>query len=291
MKTIRYLLTNPLSLIGLLLLTFFLVIALLAPFLAAPKAYQSSPFQIPQKGFWAEPKPPSEDAPFGTTQNQYDIYYGVIWGTRTAFKIGFGVVASATLIGIIVGSIAGLYGGMVDEVIMRMVDVFLSIPFLIGAMVLTTILGKGLVTMIIALTTFGWMSYARIIRSEILHVREEEYVEAARAIGSGIFRLSIKHVLPNSIYPVLVQSTMMTGSMVLTASALSFLGVGTETGYADWGQLISFARNWILGQGQNPFHYWYTIFFPGLAIVLFVLAWNLVGDALRDIMDPRLYRE
>lgn len=288
MKTLRYLLRNPLSLTGVLLLLFFVAVAGLAPVLAPPEPYQLSPYQIPRSGFWQTPRPPGPGHPFGTTQGQFDIFYGVVWGTRTAFKIGLGVVAVSAFIGVAIGSVAAFYGGMVDEILMRGVDVFMSFPFLIAAMVLTTILGKGLYQMMIALVAFGWMEYARVIRSEILRIRELDYVHAARAAGASDLRVLVKHILPNAFFPVLVQATMATGSMVLAASALSFLGVGTEPGYADWGQLISLARNWIIGRGKNPFEFWYTLVYPGGAIFLFVLAWNLVGDALRDILDPRL---
>lgn len=288
MKTIRYLLSNPLALTGVVLLSSFIVIAILAPVITHREAYQVSPYQMPRTGFWQRPQAPSPEHPLGTTQSQYDIYYGMVWGTRTAFKIGIGVVAIGSIIGLVIGTIASFYGGMVDEILMRIVDVFMSFPFLIAAMVMTTILGKGLPQMMTALITFGWMGYARLIRSEILHIKEMDYVQAARACGAGDLRLVWKHILPNSLYPVLIQATMNTGSMVLAASALSFLGVGTQPGYADWGQLIALSRNWIMGTSGNPFAYWYTLIYPGAAIFLFVLAWNLVGDALRDILDPRL---
>jgi peptide/nickel transport system permease protein len=186
-----------------------------------------------------------------------------------------------------VGAVAAYYGGMVDEVLMRTVDVFMAIPFLIAAMVLTALLGKGIVPVTIALATFGWMGYARIIRSEMLRIREMDYVHAARTYGASDLRLIALHIIPNAFFPVLVLATMATGSMVLSASALSFLGVGTEEGYADWGQFIAYSRNWIVGQPGNPFQYWYTLAFPGAAIFLFVLSWNLVGDTLRDLLDPR----
>jgi len=288
MKTFKYMLRNPLSLTGTLLLLFFIMIASLAPVLTEQLPYQVTPYQMPRDGFWQRPQDPSSEHLLGTTQGQYDIFYGLVWGTRTAFKIGLGVVAMGAVFGTLIGSIAAFYGGLLDEILMRVVDVFMSFPFLIAAMVITTILGKGLYQMMIALASFGWMGYARLIRSEILRIKEMDYIQAARAGGVGDVRLILKHILPNSLFPVLVQATMNTGSMVLSAAALSFLGVGTEVGYADWGQLISLARNWIVGTGGNPFAYWYTIVYPGLAIFLFVLAWNLVGDALRDILDPRL---
>ncbi|MCK4393667.1 ABC transporter permease [Candidatus Bipolaricaulota bacterium] len=287
MKLFKKLMKNPLSLIGLLLILLFTTVAILAPVLAPPQPYRSA-YMILRDGFSLTPRPPSPDHPFGTTEGQYDIFYGVIWGTRTAFKIGFCVVAIGVVIGIIIGSISAFYSGIIDEILMRITDIFLSIPLLIAALVLTMVLGKGLTNMMIALITFGWMWYARIIRSEILHIKEMAYVEAARASGAAEWRLILCHILPNSIYPVLVQASMETGTVVVRAAALSFLGVGMETGYADWGQMISYARNWIIGQGSNPLQYWYTIIYPGMAIFLFVLGWTLIGDALRDILDPRM---
>jgi len=288
MRTIRQLLRNPLSVVGIVLLLFFVVIAAFSPLLARPEPYQLSPYQIPRDGFWQAPRDPGPGHPFGTTQGQFDIYYGIVWGTRTAFRIGLGVVLVGAFVGMTIGAVAAFYGGMIDELLMRLVDVFMSFPFLIAAMVLTTILGKGIYQVMLSLIAFGWMRYARVLRSEILHIKESDYVQAARASGASNRRIVLRHILPNAFYPVLVQATMATGSMVLAASALSFLGVGTEPGYADWGQLISLARNWIMGKGGNPFAYWYTLVYPGMAIFLFVLAWNLVGDALRDILDPRL---
>ncbi|AHK46260.1 MULTISPECIES: ABC transporter permease [Ensifer] len=287
MKVLRYLARNPVSLFGVVVLLAFVLIAVFAPVLAPPQSFQLSPYDTPRAGFLATPQPPSPEAVFGTTQGQYDIFYGVVWGTRTAFKIGLGVVAISVLIGTVVGAVAAYYGGLAEEILMRIVDVFMAVPFLIAAMVLTALLGKGIVPITIALTTFGWMSYARIVRSEILRIREMDYIHAARSYGASDLRLIVLHILPNAMFPVLVLATMATGSMVLSASALSFLGVGTEEGYADWGQFIAYSRNWIVGQPGNPFQFWYTLAFPGAAVFLFVLSWNLVGDALRDMLDPR----
>jgi peptide/nickel transport system permease protein len=287
MKLLSYLLRNPFSMIGVLILIGFVLIAFFAPWLAPPQEFQMSVYDTPRAGFLATPQPPSPEAIFGTTEGQYDIYYAVIWGTRTAFKIGLGVVAISVFIGTLIGALAAYYGGKIDGILMRIVDVFMAVPFLIAAMVLTALLGKGIGPITIALTTFGWMGYARVVRSEILRIREMDYIHAARSYGAGDLRLILRHILPNAFFPVLVLATMATGSMVLSASALSFLGVGTEEGYADWGQFIAYSRNWIVGQPGNPFQYWYTLAFPGAAIFLFVLSWNLVGDTLRDILDPR----
>lgn len=245
-----------------------------------------NPYVMPKESLENAPQPPSKEHPFGLS-NGRDIYYGVVWGTRTAFQIGFSVVIVATLVGLFVGSIAAYFGGWIDEVLMRITDIFLSIPFILSAMVLTTVLGSGIDKVMIAMMTFTWMSTARLIRGNILQAKNEQYVSAARALGVADWKIIIVHILPNTIFPVVIQATMRIGSMVITASGLSFLGLGAPQGYADWGSILSFARNWMLGGGDNTLQFWYTIFFPGTAMVLFVLGWNLVGDALRDVFDPK----
>ncbi len=308
-RMLKGLLTNPLSLSGMALLGLFLIVALAAPVLAPPRP-NASPYHIPRDGFSPNPKQPGTEwrvrqppLPFwwkpithkdhwvhlmGTASGQWDIYYGVIWGTRTAFKVGLIITLSVATLGIFLGSVSAYYGGAVDMVIMRVTDVFMSFPFLLAALTLSAILapvmGKSLVPPSIALIMFGWMGYARLIRSDILSVKEREYVLAAKVLGATDRRILLKHILPNAIYPTMVVASMDMGSYVLSFAALSFLGVGAEVGYADWGQLISFARDWITNLGQ----YWFIVIYPGMALVLFVLAWNLVGDALRDILDPRL---
>ena len=308
-RVIRKLLGNTASLVGIVLLIFFIVIAILAPVIAPPLS--DDPYQVPRMSWNVNPQLPGTPmsdnmreiykqmgkevkltkALLGTEQGGYDIFYGLVWGTRTAFKVGIITVGSAMIIGLFVGSIAAYFGGWLDEVLMRITDIFLSFPFLVAAMVLTTILGKGLDKVIIALIVFGWMGYARVIRGSILAVKEDVYVMAAKALGVKDGRIILRHLLPNTIFPVLVQASMDTGSMVVTASALSFLGVGAPEGYADWGQMASFARNWIVGSPGHAFQYWYTVFFPALFIAHFVLAWNLIGDTLRDVLDPRLRGE
>lgn len=287
MTTFLKLIKNPLGLIGLVLLVFFVVVGILAPVLAPP-AWEHEPYRIPRDGYSSVPKPPSPEHPFGTAEGQFDIYYGIVWGTRTAWRVSLVVVSISALIGIVMGSVAAFYGGVLDELLMRITDIFYAFPFLVGAMVLTTILGRGLTNVMVALVALGWMGYARLIRGDILQIREADYVQAARAAGASSLRLILRHILPNAIWPVVVQGTMSMGSIVITAAALSFLGVGAPLGYADWGQLISYARNWILGLYGNPLAYWYVVIYPSIAITLFCLSWNLVGDALRDILDPRL---
>lgn len=307
-RIITGLLKTPASIMGFILIGIFILIAIFAPVIAPPVG--SDPYKIPRDGFGGEPQTMGTEwsrnvpeVPFwykpitgkdewvhllGTAQGQYDIFYGIIWGTRTAFKTGFIVVVSTFLIGIIIGSISGFYGGTVDNVIMRIVDIFMTLPFilmaLIMAAVLTPVIGKSLLPSIIALISFGWMGYARIIRGDILSIKERDFVLAARIVGVRDSRILFKHILPNAIFPTLVLASLAIGDVVLSFAALSFLGIGTQVGYADWGQVLSFSRNWITSLQE----YWYIVVWPGLTLVFFVMGWNLVGDAMRDVLDPRM---
>jgi len=284
-RILRRLLRNPSALIGFSLLIFFIVVAIAAPLICPPQSY--NPYMIPIVSWDLTPKPPSDGHPFGVIAGR-DIFYGIVWGTRTAFRVGLLVTLISTAIGLFIGSIAGYFGGWIDEILMRITDIFLSIPYILAAIVITSFLGMGLNNVMIALIAFGWMAAARLIRGNILQVREEQYVLAAKALGVKDFLIIMKHVLPNTIFPVLIQASMRIGSLVITAAALSFLGLGAPIGYADWGSLLNFSRNWLLGASGEAFKYWYAIVYPGVTMVLFVLAWNLVGDALRDVFDPRL---
>lgn len=280
---------NPAAIIGFTLLLFFTAMAVLAPQIAPPK-YVHNPYMMPHKGFSPTPKPPSKTNIFGTTSGQYDIFYGVVWGTRTAFKIGLFVVGIAALVGVTLGAISGYFGGIIDEVLMRITDVIWAIPTLVLAMAIVVAFGRGLDKVMIALAMVGWRWYVRVIRSEILTLRDQDFVQAAKIMGVSDLKIILRHILPNAIYPVLIMASMDMGSMVITAAFLSFVGLGAPTGYADWGQMVALARNYIVGPPDDPLKFWYTIVIPGGCIVLFVLAWNLIGDALRDAFDPKLRR-
>jgi len=308
-RLVKGLVTNPISVAGMVLLALFVFVAVAAPLLA-PVREGSDPYKIPRDGYGQVPKPPGTEwrtrqppLPFwwkaivgtdnwihlmGTASGQWDIYYGVIWGTRTAFYVGLSITAVTALVGVTLGTLSAYYGGVVDMVIMRITEIFIAFPFLPAAMtlsaILTPVIGRGLIPPMIALMIFGWTGYARLLRSDILSLREREYVLAARVIGVRDTRIMFRHILPNAIFPTLVLASMRLGSYVITFAALSFLGIGAEVGYADWGQLLSFARAWMTQLRE----YWYIITFPGVTLVLFVLSWNLVGDALRDVLDPRL---
>jgi len=270
-------------------LLIFILVAVFAPLIAPPK-HAFNPYMMPHKGYSPTPKPPSNTHIFGTTAGQYDIFYGVVWGTRTAFKIGLFVVCIAGFVGVSLGAIAGYYGGIIDEILMRITDIMWAIPTLVLAMAIVVAFGRGLDKIMIALAMVQWRWYVRVLRSEILTARDQDYVQAAKTMGVSDFKIILRHILPNSIYPVLIMASMDMGSMVITASFMSFIGLGERKGYSDWGQMTALARNYIVGPPDDPLKFWYTIAIPGGCIVLFVLAWNLIGDALRDAFDPKQRR-
>lgn len=314
-RVVRRFRRNGLAVTGLFIVLIFALTAAFAPLLAPPQdnclrdmnvaagtsvynpaqplfwkaifAPPASCFSIVRVGFSPIPTPPGQDGPVLGTINGYDIFYGIVWGARTAFYLGFIVVVPTLIIGIFVGSVAGYFGGWVDNLFMRITDVVYAFPGLVLTIVFISLFGQGLNNIAISLVLVGWGAYARILRGEILRVRQLEFVDGARALGASSTRVILHHVLPNSLTGLTVQATLDMGSIVLTAAALSFLGLGTPIGYADWGQLINFARSWLQGPPGHPFMYWYVSFFPGLTILLFGLGWNLLGDALRDALDPR----
>lgn len=287
---VKRFLANPLSVIGLVIILFFGVVAIFAPVIAPPPD-PARPYMMPHSGYAITPSPPSAQHPLGTLPLQYDIFYGIVWGTRSAFRVGVTVVLANLVLGVFLGVIAGYFGGVIDEIIMRVADVFFAIPFLIMAMALVIALGRGLHSIIVTLIVLGWPGYTRVIRSEILVIRDKEFVQAARASGASHIRTMFKHIVTNTIYSVLIIASMSVGVAVLNAAALSFLGLGAETGYSDWGQMVSTARSWIVGPPGDRLAYWYVVFIPGLVIALFVLGWNLLGDAARDVFDPRQRRK
>ena len=271
-RLLRGVVTNPLSVAGLIIVTVFILMAVFSPALAPPLSVAGDPYLIPRDGFGPEPQPPGSvwkrevpPLPFwyepltgrddwmhlmGTTSGQFDIWYGVVWGARTALFAGIVVTVTTVTIGLIVGSISAFYGGWLDDVLMRFTEIFMAFPFLLAALMLSSLLvpkfGRSIWPPTIALIVFGWMRYARVIRGDILSAKERDYVLAGRVLGVKDGRLIMRHILPNVIYPILVLASFRLGDAVLSFAALSFLGVGTQIGYADWGQIISFARDWIL---------------------------------------------
>jgi peptide/nickel transport system permease protein len=275
---LREALRKPTTAAGLVVIVLLLGMAVFAPLLAEPNTPDA--YQMPRDWTATDAPPASVGHPLGTTADGGDILYGVIWGSRMSVRLSITVVAVAVVIGVVVGSISSVVGGKVDEFLMRIVDVFLSVPELIFPLAIAAVLGPSFTNIIIALAAVLWAKYARIIRSQILRVRESSYVEAATAIGDAPLRIYMKDILPNSITPVVVQATLEMGHVVLLGATLSFIGLA-EAGLAEWGVLVADGHRGIAA-GR-----WWTATFPGLMIFLWALAFNLVGDGLRDVLDPR----
>ncbi len=232
----------------------------------------ASCYQTPRLNFSQLPTPPSREAILGTSGG-YDVWYGMVWGTRTAFKIGLLVIVSSGLIGVLLGAISGYVGGWTDEIIMRVTDVMMAFPSLVLIIVIVSLVGRNLMTIALAFALTNWSGYTRLVRSEVLKTKTLEYVESARALGAGSWGVLVRHVLPNSLEN-LIQVTMLDmGNVVLLLSGLSILGLGAEVGYGDWGQFVNLARVWV----SKP-KYWYVMLIPGVLIMLWGVGWNLMGS-------------
>lgn len=227
--------------------------------------------------------PPSLSHPLGTDKLGRDVLSRVLYGAKYSAAAGIIVLAIAVPIGVILGGIAGLFGGWVDELIMRLTDIFLAFPYLILAMAVSAALGPGLKNAMAAMSLIWWPMYARLVRGQAVSVRENAYVEAARAKGASRLFIIRRHILPNCLSPVLVTLTLDMGGVILTAAALSFLGFGAQPPLPEWGRMISDGRIYL-------FQAWWVPTFPGIAISLTVLGFNLLGDGIRDSLDPRIRR-
>ena len=271
-------LRNPLTVVGFVIIGAFLLMALFAPLLTEPN--QPDPYQSPRD--WANiDSPPGEAGHvLGTDSQGGDVLYGVIWGSRLSLQLSLTVVLTTVVIGIIVGSFAAMRGGRLDNLLMRIVDVFLAIPELIFALAIAAVLGPSFRNIILALAAVFWVKYARIIRGEIIRIKQAEYVAAARVVGDSTWNIFRKDVLPNSVTPIVVQATLDMGNVVLIGATLSFIGLA-QAGLTEWGAMVSAGQSGLLA-GE-----WWVSTFAGLAIVLWALAFNLVGDGLRDVLDPK----
>lgn len=277
-RMLERLASNPTTVIGLILIAVMMAMAIFAPWISEPNV--PDPYQMP-RDWGAVRKPPGTPGHLlGTTNEGGDVLYGVIWGSRTSLQLSLYVVLSTTIIGMIVGSLAGLLGGWIEEVLMRLVDVFLSIPELIFALAIAAVLGPSFANIILALSMVLWVKYARIMRAQVILVKQYDYVDAARVVGDSKLNIFFRDILPNSITPVTVQATLDMGNVVLIGATLSFIGL-SEAGIAEWGVLVS------EGQAGIASGRWWASTFPGLMIFLWALAFNLVGDGLRDALDPR----
>ena len=264
---------SPLTVAGLVLIAILALIALSAPLIA--------PANPLKQVLSARLKPPSTAHWLGTDQLGRDLLSRMIYGARISLLIGIVVVGLAGSIGTLVGLVAGYAGGWLDEGLMRLTDVFFAFPALILAMAISGALGPSLTNAMIAIAVVSWPVYARLVRAQVLSLRELEFVEAARSLGASADRIVWQHILPNTLAPLLVQASFDMGGAILSAAGLSFIGFGAQPPTAEWGVMISDGRNYIVTQP------WLSLF-PGLAILLTVAAFNLIGDGLRDALDPRL---
>lgn len=273
--TLHLIRKSPLVVAGIIIIAVYICLAIFAPYI--------TPYGPTEREWYNFLQAPSPQHIWGTDQNGGDVFSMVIWATQVDLKIAISVVAVALVVGAFIGAAAGYFGGAVDEIVMRITDVFFAFPGLILAMAIVSALGaRNLDNISIALMLVWWPTYARLVRGQVLIEREKLYVEAARSVGASDMRILAFHILPNTIQPVIVQATLDMGGVLLTAAGLSFIGFGAEAGSAEWGLMIA--------QGQNHFaQYWVTLF-PGLAILFCALSFNLVGDGVRDILDPKLRR-
>ena len=266
---------SPLSLLGITLFSVFLLLATLAPYIMP-----YDPFKINLSGAFQRP---NIEHLFGTDEMGRDILSRILWGCRISLQVGVTVVLISLCIGTILGGIAGYVGGAVEEIIMRFTDLVLAFPSLVLAMALSAALGPGLNNAIFAISITWWPWYARLIRGQVLSIREAGFVEAARCVGASDFRILFRHIIPNSLGPIIVNASMDFGWAILMTSSLGFLGIGAQPPEPEWGAMINAGRLYFM---DKP---WIATF-PGLAILFVVLASNLIGDGLGEILNPRLRR-
>src|SRR5437762_5831440 len=256
-------------------------VVLLIVVAAAVFAAWIAPYSPTRQDFRVERQPPSAQHWMGTDEFGRDVLSRVIWGAQASLEAGAVAASIALIVGLVLGMLAAYYGGRTDNLVMRGMDVILAFPYIVLAIAIVAILGPGLRNAMIAIGIVYVPHYARVVRGSVLSVRARDYVEAARALGAADGRVMWQHVLPNTLAPVIVQTTLNVGSAIIDTAGLSFLGLGTQPPTPDWGNMLSAGRSYII---DAP---WIATF-PGLAILATVLAFNLMGDALRDAFDPRL---
>jgi peptide/nickel transport system permease protein len=272
---LRRLLTNPLSAAGAVLVCIAVIVAVLAPQIAP-----SDPIAMAPQSRLA---PPSAAHWFGTDDGGRDILSRIIFGTRYSLLAALGILAMASVLGTVVGLIAGSFGGWVDEILMRLTDMFLAFPALVLAMGMAATLGPSLLNAIVATALVWWPWYARLVRGQTLLLKHEAFVEASRIAGASALRIAIHHILRNCLTPLIVQMSLDVGYAILTLSSLSFIGLGAQPPTPEWGSMVSIGRDYFLDQ-------WWMVTFPGLAIFASVMAFNLLGDGLQEALSPRLRR-
>lgn len=275
----RKFIRNPVGVVGGIILLTVLVGAVFAEYFAPHEPNKQRLIARFKPPFWAEGG--SLTYPLGTDNVGRDIWSRIVHGSRISLIVGVCAVGVSMLIGVTLGLISGFWGGRVDSTIMALVDIMLAFPQLILAFAMVAVLGPGIGNIILVLGITGWERYARVVRAEVLALREREFVQAARAVGVSNAKIIFGHIMPNTFSSVIVMATLQTAQAILAEAALSFLGLGTGRTYPSWGQMISLGRDYISIA-------WWLSTFPGLAILLTVLAINLLGDRIRDVLDPRV---
>jgi len=263
------------AMIGLTLLSFIIIVTIMAGILVD---YDRT---VIKQNIVNRLQPPSGEHILGTDAYGRDILARLLYGARISLVIGIVTVVIGSSIGLIIGSITGFYGGKLDNILMRIMDIFMSIPIMLLAIAIVASLGPGIVNIMIAVIIATTPLYSRVIRATTLSIRNMEFIEAARAIGASDVRIIVRHIIPNALGPVIVQATLGVGEIIITAAGLSFLGLGIQPPMPEWGNMLA--------EGKEYIRYLpYLVFFPGLSIMMTVLSLNLLGDGLRDALDPKL---
>lgn len=289
-------------LIGLIIIGAFVFVAIAAPILAPPDdPTQPSAVRVVGRSSDTQPHPPSSEAVLGTGSRQTDIYYTLVWGTRSALRFGLITASLAALLGVFIGAISGYLGGRTNGVTMRVTDAFLTFPVIAAVWLfvqLTPTEGFGIALspfqalmqqlqihpVMLAFILFSWMSYARLTNVTILQLKQSDFAVAARATGASNSRILVRHLLPNALAPVIVLLARDIGAIVLLEAAFTYIGLGGAT---DWGTLLVSNKDWVLGLGGNPLVYWWTYLPICLALIAFGIGWNLIGDGCNDLLNPR----
>lgn len=271
----RMLVKNKMAMVGLFILVVLVLLALFADVIAdydtvVIKQNLASRLQGPTAAHW-----------LGTDEFGRDIFARLIHGTRVSLKVGILAVGLAIVVGGILGAISGFYGGTIDNIIMRAMDIFLAVPSILLAIAIVSALGPNIINLMIAISVSSVPSYARIVRASVLSIRDQEFIEAAKAIGASNTRIIFKHIIPNALAPVIVQGTLGVANAILSIAGLSFIGLGIQPPAPEWGSMLSGGRQYLR-------YAWWITTFPGLAIMITILSLNLLGDGLRDALDPRL---
>ena len=274
-RTLSVIARNRSAQVGGVIVIIFLVVALIGPFVFPYDATIDA--DLPNKLM-----PPSAEHIMGTDNLGRDIAIRILHGAPVSLQVSVISTLISLLIGVVLGELAGFAGGFIDSVIMRLMDIMLAFPALLLAIVIVAFLGPGLTNAMLAIAIVGIPAYARLARSMAIAIREEDFIEAARGLGAGTWRILFRHVLPNSMAPIIVQTTLSLGTAVVETAALGFLGLGQQPPYPEWGKMLAESQRFLLSGS------WWALVFPGLAIVLTVLGFNLLGDGLRDALDPRL---